>query len=108
MTWTEAVALRPPHDAVLYGTEATLVIGDPLRLYTAKRPDGETIRLDPLPDDRRSATEHFLHCVLTGAEPADQTSPALSRNAQEIIEAGLRSAAQGRQVHLPLEDHLFG
>jgi predicted dehydrogenase len=61
MTWTEAVSHQPPHDLVLYGTEATLVTGEELTLHERKQEEPSTVPLDPLPPDQRCAVEHFLH-----------------------------------------------
>ncbi len=107
MTWTEAAPHFPPHDLVLYGTEGTLVAGQELRLFPRGGKTAATVPLDTLPAGQRCAAEHFVDCVLTGAEPGFQTSPDVAYDAQQIMEAGLRSATTGAQVQLPLEDHLF-
>ena len=107
MTWTEAVAHTPPHDLVLYGTEGTMVAGRELLLYTRQNKDGESVELDELPAGQRSASEHFVHCIRTGEQPQFQTCPDLSYSAQQIMEAGLRSATSGMEISLPIEDHLF-
>jgi len=107
MTWTEAVSHQPPHDLVLYGTEGTIVAGRDLRLYTRKNKEGESVELDELPEGQRSASEHFVHCIRTGQQPQFQTCPDLSYDAQQIMEAGLRSATSGMEISLPVEDHLF-
>lgn len=108
MTWTEAVAHVPPHDLVVYGTEGTLVAGgQQVHLYTRDDRDGQSIPADPLPAGQANALEHFCACLRDDQEPAGQTNADLSRAAQEIMEAGLRSAVNGVEVALPLEDHLF-
>ena len=107
MTWSEAVPMKPAHDLVVYGTEATLAAGEQVVLYTRQQPDGEVVPLDPLPEGSRSATEHFISCLAQDLEPRGQTSAEVSRAAQEIVEAGLRSATSGTEITLPLEDHLF-
>jgi predicted dehydrogenase len=107
MTWTEAVSHHPPHDLAIYGTEGTMVAGSQLRLYTRSNKEGESIPLDELPQNQRNAAEHFVHCVRTGTRPQFQTCPELSYDAQQIMAAGLRSAAAGIEVALPIEDHLF-
>jgi predicted dehydrogenase len=107
MTWTEAVSGQPPHDFVVYGTEGTLIVGRELRLYTRANKEGRTVPPDELPAGQRSAIEHFAHCIRSGSPPAFQTCPNLSYNAQQIMEAGLRSALNGTEIALPIEDHLF-
>jgi predicted dehydrogenase len=50
----------------------------------------------------RSAPEYFLHC-LENNQPIEGTcSPSVSRDAQEILEAGLRAARTEKVQHLPL------
>lgn len=107
MTWTEAVSGRPAHDIVLYGTEGTLVIGAEVWLYTRRKPEGSCIPLDDLPRGERDPFEYFARCVQRGEDPQGLCSPDLSRAAQEIMEAGLRSVTSGREIALPIEDHLF-
>ena len=107
MTWSEAVPHQPPHDAVLYGTEGTAVVGREVTLYTRAEPGGQGVDCPPLPPGQSNASEYFLGCIREGREPEGQTSPAAARSAQEIIEAGLRAATAGMEISLPLEDHLF-
>jgi predicted dehydrogenase len=107
MTWTEAVSGQPPHDFAFYGTEATLTCGKQVCLYTKENNNGETIAPDELPSDQQTAVQHFVHCIRTGESSQFQTSPDLSYDAQQIMEAGLRSATTGAEIALPIEDHLF-
>ena len=107
MTWTEAVAHKPPHDVVLYGTGGTLIAGSEVTLYTRDNKDGTGVDLDDLPEGERNGPEHFVASLRQGSEPGFLTSPDLSRDAQEVMEAGLISATSGMAVSLPVEDHLF-
>jgi predicted dehydrogenase len=107
MTWTEAVAYVPPHDLVVYGTEGTLVAGKEIRLHTRQNKEGETIKTEPLPAGESNAAEYFLARLRDGQSFSGQLCPDLSYNAQQVMEAGLRSATHGVEVNLPLEDHLF-
>lgn len=108
MTWTEAVPHQPPHDVVLYGTEGTILCGrDDVILYTKRNSGGRSVRLDALPIGQRNAPEYFVKCLQEGTEPEGLTNGHLSRDAQEIMEAGLISATNGVAVSLPVEDHLF-
>ena len=108
MTWTEAVAHKPPHDFVIYGTEGTLIVGGgaPV-LFTRADREGSGVTPDELPEGQSNGPEHFVECILEGKEPQWLTNPDLSRGAQEIMEAGLLSATTGMAVSLPIEDHLF-
>ena len=107
MTWTEAVAHQPPHDLVVYGTEGTVVAGREVWRFTRQDQQGKSVPLDVLPRGEGGAVEYFLGCIRRGEDPQGVTNPDLSRQAQEIMEAGLRSAAAGMEVALPLEDLLF-
>jgi predicted dehydrogenase len=107
MTWTEAVPHQPPHDVVIYGTEGTLVAGESVTVFTRSDKEGETVALDELPDGQSNGPEYLLGCLRNGAEPEGLPNADLSRDAQEIMEAGLLSAINGFTVSLPVEHHLF-
>ena len=107
MTWTEAVAHRPPHDVVLYGTEGTIISGQDGILYTRDDKDGTTVEPDELPKGRTNGPEYFIGCLDADSEPDELPNADLSRDAQEIMEAGLLSAVNGMTVSLPVEHHLF-
>ena len=107
MTWTEAVAHKPPHDVVIYGTEGTLISGQEVAVYTRSDKDGKTGPLDELPSEQGNGPEHFVACLRSEAEPEGLTNADLSRDAQEIMEAGLLSAVNGLTVSFPVEHHLF-
>ena len=69
---------------------------------TRDNPDGALVEVPPLPEGERSAVEYFLTC-LAGDHPIEGlVSPAVGRDTQEILEAGLRAGATGREVSLPL------
>lgn len=107
MTWTEAVAHTPPHDVVLYGTEGTLIAGETVKVHTRKNKEGETVALDALPDDQPNGPTYFVECLKNDVDPTGLPNADLSRDAQEIMEAGLLSAVNGVTVSLPVEHHLF-
>ncbi|MBM3263080.1 MAG: Gfo/Idh/MocA family oxidoreductase [candidate division Zixibacteria bacterium] len=107
MTWIEVVSYASPFSPVFYGREGTLIAGEKVILNTRKNPNGMEIALDDLPDSQKNAIDHFLFCIRNGTAPQGQTCPELCRNAQEIMEAGLRSVTSGTEVQLPVEDHLF-
>ena len=107
MSWTEAVPHVPPHDVVLYGTEGTMVVGNQVTVYTRQNREGTEAELDELSVSERNAATHFLHCIRSGQSPEGTTNATQSRNAQEIMEAGLQAATSGIEVSLPIEGHLF-
>jgi predicted dehydrogenase len=107
MTWTEAVAHQPPHDVVLYGREGTLIAGEAVTVYTRTNKEGESVALDAPPAGQSNGPTYFVECIQSGVEPVGLPNADLSRDAQEIMEAGLLSAMNGVTVPLPVEDHLF-
>ena len=58
-----------------------------------------------LPVHMRSAPAYFCHCLLHGEPFAGIVGAGLSRDAQAIMEAGLRSMASGAAVALPQACH---
>lgn len=108
MTWIEAVAHKPPQDVLIYGSEVTLIAsGEAVEVFTRSSPDGHKEALDPLPGNQENGPRHFLEAIRSEADPEGLTNPDLSRDAQEVIEAGFLSATNGVQVSLPVEHHLF-
>jgi predicted dehydrogenase len=112
-TWTQpAVPIRIP--TMLYGTEGAIAILGQGELQVAvANPAGgpgattvETVEAPPLPDHYRSGPAYFAHCLLNDSPFEGIVSPAVSRDAQEVLEAGLESMASGREVGLPLRAHL--
>jgi predicted dehydrogenase len=112
-TWTQpAVPIRIP--TMLYGTEGAIAILGQGELQVAvPDPSGqrgatrvETIEAAPLPDHYRSGPAYFAHCLLDGQPFEGIVSAELSRDAQEILEAGLESMEGGHDVGLPLGAHL--
>lgn len=91
---------------MIYGTKGTLMVeprvGGKLWLATEKDPDGSIIKVPGQPSHLRHASAHFIHCLQTGEAFTPLTDLRLSRDAQEILEAGLISAEAGTQISLPL------
>lgn len=54
------------------------------------------VPLDDLHRGERDPLEYFARCIHIGKHPQGLCSPDLGRAAQEIMEAGLRSATSGR------------
>jgi predicted dehydrogenase len=104
-SWTQIGHLTSYH-ATIYGSEGTLHVepGDKGRLLLANREheDGIEIQVDPLPEEARNATSYFLSRIQQGLPVEGLCSAEVSRDAQEILEAGLLSAREGERVSLPL------
>jgi len=107
-TWTEPIAFRPPHDLILYGTEAVLIAGrSSVTRYSKEEPDGRVIEAPALEAPRRNGPEFFVHCVRSGEPIEGPCSPEVSHDAQEVVEAARLSVLTGQKVSLPLVDHLY-
>ncbi|MCC9077217.1 Gfo/Idh/MocA family oxidoreductase [Litorilinea aerophila] len=104
-SWTQIGHLTS-YVAVLYGSEGTLVVeprnGGRLLLADREHEDGVEIEVPPSPEELRNATAYFLHCIRHDRPIEGLCSPEVSRDAQEILEAGLLSASSGEAVSLPL------
>ena len=50
--------------------------------------DVSVIDPDPLPEGKRNAAEYLIHCLETGEAIEGLCCPKVSRDAQEILEAG--------------------
>ena len=64
--------------------------------------DGIMVDVPPAPEGMRNATDYFLTCISQGLPIAGICSAEVSRDAQEILEAALLSAQEGKAISLPL------
>ncbi len=100
-SWTQPVGYATPNP-VAYGTEGSLAVsGNSLIIQRPDKP-AETIEAPPTQAPRRSGPEYFLHCIETGEPVEGFCSIEVSRDAQEILEAGKLAADSGRTVKLPV------
>lgn len=104
-SWTQVGKLTS-YTTALYGTRGTLLveprIGGRLMLANEADPEGSEVSVpEPEPWLQNSAN-HFVHVIREDADPWLLCHPENSRNAQEILEAGLRSVATGTHQTLPL------
>jgi predicted dehydrogenase len=102
-SWTQPVGYATPNP-VAYGTEGSLVLWQDKVLLQRVNEEQKTIDPKPLEPGYRTAPEFFLRCLETGEPITGMVSPEVSRNAQEILEAGYRSANTGIAQELPLKD----
>jgi predicted dehydrogenase len=110
-TWTQpAVPVRIP--TMIYGTEGAIALAGAQELQLARRPaagqqvEPETVPAPALPAHYASAVAYFTHCLLHDAPFEGIVDPALCRDAQEILQAGLLSMETGSEVGLPLPSFL--
>ena len=99
--WTQPTKYITPNP-ICYGTEGALGILEGKVLLLRPGRDIEEITPEPLPEGRRNGPEYLIHCLETGEKPEGMCSMEVSRNAQEILEAGLISADTGKSIKLPL------
>ena len=115
-TWSAAGPV-PGGGPTLWGTTGTLVVrrrpasredeaGKAGLVYhiSRERPDGQFFEPPNLRETEASATTHFLDCLANDAPFHPLVSREIARDTQEMLEAGLRAARQGREVSLPLDE----
>jgi len=98
-SWTQQAPDGGANPAV-YGETGTLsVVGNRIRLGRLDR-EPEWIEPDNPTPGRRNGAEYLVSCLRAGTPVEGMCSAETSRTAQEILQRGLESAQQGREVHL--------
>lgn len=104
-SWTQIGRLTS-YTTAIYGTTGTLVVepreGGRLLLATESDPDGSVVELPEQLPHLNNPAAHFLHAISGGSDLMPLCDPDACRDAQEILEAGLKSARDGREVDLPI------
>lgn len=100
--WTQNVPYAEGANPIAYGTGGSLSVsgGKVVRQRPGLPP--ETITPPEPAAPFRNGPEYLLHCLETKSPIEGFCSPKVSRDAQEILEAGLRSADTGKTQTLPL------
>jgi predicted dehydrogenase len=107
-SWTQIGHLTS-YTPVFYGTEGTIVVHrHGVQVATHDQPDGEWVDVPEPAEGARTATDYFLSRIILDEPVEGLCSAGISRDAQEILEAGLISARTGAQVSLPLRTELRG
>lgn len=103
-SWTQ-VGNMTSYEPMIYGSTGTIHIrsyGQQLWLADDSHKDGERLMVvDPRPGMRSSA-DFFISHIRSGEPIAGLCSPEIGLMAQEVLEAGILAAAEGRSVSLPL------
>lgn len=104
-SWTQIGHLSS-YTTLIYGSAGTLMIpphhGASLVKATLEQPDGVEIVAPPVVAELETASAHFVHLIRhPEASIHPLCDPGHGRDAQEILEAGLVSAREGRAVSLP-------
>ncbi|HEV7216234.1 MAG TPA: Gfo/Idh/MocA family oxidoreductase [Chloroflexota bacterium] len=112
-TWTQpATPVRTP--LMIYGTAGAIAVTGAAEIALAARAPGggaaepQAITAPALPEHFRSGPAYFVHQLLTEEPFAGLVSGDVSRDAQEILQAGVQSLASGTEVGLPLRAYLEG
>jgi len=102
----------PGVEARLYGDKGAIAMmsNTELKIATQSIPgqhsglpiEGETIVAPELPAHFTSAIAYFTWCLLNDEPFTGIVAPEISRDTQEILEAGLLSMQSGGAVSLPL------
>jgi predicted dehydrogenase len=113
-SWTQ-VGAEPGGGPVIYGTRGTLVVrrkaalgegqpagGGQLDMVTVEHPYGRTLDVPTPSPHLSSGPAYFLECLRSQNEPTGLCGARVSRDTQEILEAGLIAARRGADVSLPL------
>lgn len=104
-SWTQIGHLTS-YVTAIYGSEGTLLVEPGAQgrvlLATREHEDGIAVDVPPAPEEMRNATAFFLSHIVQGKPIEGLCSAEVGRDAQEILEAGLISAAEGTAVSLPL------
>lgn len=100
-SWTE---LPPFYDSIFLGSTGTIVTeNNRVLISNDAKKQPQPIDNDILPPHKQNAANHFIYCLENNCAPDDMCSPAISRDAMEIMTAGLISDREKRRVALPLK-----
>jgi predicted dehydrogenase len=117
-SWTQ-IGGQPAFGMIVYGDTGTLIVHQPRatrdgqlagpgRIELVSATGSETIEPPPLPPSERDGPTYFLTCLRTGRPVEGLCAPDVGRDVQEVLEAGLRASATGREVPLPLGEERRG
>lgn len=101
-SWTQPVGYAGTNP-VVYGSDGSIGIHHGKILIQRPGKAEEVITPSELVAPYRSGPEYLLHCIENNVPVEGFCSPQVSRDAQEILEAGLRAADSGLTQLLPLE-----
>ncbi len=108
-SWTQpAVPVRLP--TMIYGENGAIALTGPDEVSVANlgtagelvSTDAKTVQAAPLPAHYASGPDYFTYSLLHDEPFEGMVSPQIARDTQEILDAGLRSMAEGRAIGLPL------
>jgi predicted dehydrogenase len=103
----------PTAGPVVYGTEGTIVAHGQkdsagVTVVTKDHPQQRAVDVPPLPEGQEHAPAYFISSILNDRPIEGLVSSLISRDAQEIMEAAIRSIHTGTEITLPLDNQLPG
>jgi predicted dehydrogenase len=99
-SWTQ-IGHMTSYIPMIYGSEGTLVLQNG-EVWLANHEHEDGVKLDVPPPEWRSSAKLFLSHIRSGRPIGGLCGADVGLMAQEVLEAGLISAAEGRTVSLPL------
>jgi len=107
--WSQ-IGLQPIHGPIINGVDGSLIVDEEgnLHQYAVKEKGNyrdilrEVLKVPPPPEGWRNGPKYFLDRVKKDEDIDDPLSVGFNRDVQEVLEAGLQSAAEGKRVCLPL------
>ncbi len=102
-TWTEQGAI--PWNTYVLGETGALLADYRTRdlvMFDQDNRAGASLDCEPMPEGQRHAPEHFVGSLLADAPFDECAGAARGRSVQEILQGGLTSIAENREVDLPL------
>ncbi len=94
--WTQTVPYAEGANPVAYGANGSVAVSHGNVIWQRPGHDPETITPPAPAAPRRHGPEYLLHCLETNSPLEGFCSPQVSRDAQEILEAGLRASDTGQ------------
>ncbi|RJS84148.1 gfo/Idh/MocA family oxidoreductase [Candidatus Bathyarchaeota archaeon] len=107
--WSQ-VGSHPIHGPIINGVNGSLIVDEEGRLhfYAVKKKgdyrdiQGEVLEPPMPPKGWRNGPEYFVERIEKDEEISDPLSVRFNRDVQEILEAGIHSAVEGKRINLPL------
>jgi len=96
-SWTE-IAYGSAPSTIAYGTAGILTMEGKEVVFHRPGQAPDRHLADPIEAPRRNSAEYFVHCLRTGEPIEGIGNMDVARNAQSILDAGLRSANAGVRV----------
>ena len=91
------------YELMINGTRGTIRSdGGGLQVADGSGQAPQDVKAQPLPSEEASAAAHFLTCLEKKQTPAGLCNPVVSRDAQEILEAGVIAVETGSTVPFPV------